>query len=192
MIPVTENKTEYAIVPAGNHVARVYSIIHIGTSVKDTQYGPRTINAVRVTWELPNETKEFKDGEGERPFSISEEYNLVYGEKSKLRSIVEGMKADIMSDDGFMDIEKLMGTVCLLNIQHKTTVKGTTYANVVSAAPLPKGMNVPDPVNDPFILNYTDKWSQDDFDKLPDFLKGKMYDTDEYKKKFDTESTVPF
>lgn len=185
MIPVQMNKSDYTPVPVGNHVARIYSIIHIGTTLDDTPWGAKERNKVRITWELPHERKEFKAGEGEKPFSISATYTLNFGEKANLRKIVEGIIGASLYDEeaATFDVETLLGRTCMVNVTHKTK-DGKTYANVDAVTPVPKGMTVPEPENEWFILNYTDKWEQGKFDKLPDFLKNQMYETNEYKAKF--------
>lgn len=165
-------------VPAGNHVARLYSIVHIGHILEDTQWGAKNNNKVRFTWELPNETKVFKEEEGEKPLSISRTFNISWHEKSGLRKFVKGLNG---KDSDTFDLEELLGKVCMLNVSHNQ-VGDRTYANIDSAAPLPKGMAEPEAVNEQFILNYTDKWDEARFEKLPDFLKDQMKQSDEYKR----------
>ena len=185
MIPVTMKNSDYTPVPAGNHLARVYQIIHIGTTHDDTPWGPKDRNKVRITWELPNERKEFKAGEGDKPFSISATYTLNFGDKANLRKVVEGMLGATLYDEeaSTFDVETLLGRSCMVNVTHREK-DGKKYANVDTVAPVPKGMTVPEPENEWVVLNYTDKWNQGTFDKLPDFIKNQMYETQEYKKKF--------
>jgi hypothetical protein len=166
-------------VPAGNHVARIYSIVHIGHILEDTQWGAKNNNKVRITWELPNETKVFKEEEGARPLSVSRTFNISWHEKAGLRKFVRGLEG---KDQETFDLEALLGKVCMLNVSHNQ-VGDRTYANIDSAAPLPKGMSEPEAVNEQFILNYTDKWDEARFEKLPDFLKEQMKQSDEYKRK---------
>jgi hypothetical protein len=67
----------YELVPAGNHVARLYGILHIGTN--SFEYMGET------KFELSNEREVFKEGEEAKPFSISREFGLTMGQKSNLR-----------------------------------------------------------------------------------------------------------
>jgi hypothetical protein len=53
---------------------------------------------IRLTFELCNETKEFRKGEGEKPFSISCEFTYSLGSKGNLRPFVEGMTGTKMVD----------------------------------------------------------------------------------------------
>lgn len=179
-LEVTQKSTKsFEPVPAGNHVARIYSIVHIGHILEDTQWGAKNNNKVRITWELPNETKVFKEEEGAKPLSISRTFNISWHEKAGLRNFVKGLNG---KDSDTFDLEELLGKVCLLNVSHKQ-VGDRTYANIDSAAPLPKGMTAPEGVNEAYILNYTDKWDEVRFENLPDFLKDQMKQSDEYKKK---------
>lgn len=181
--PFTKGSEDFEPVPAGNHVARVFQIVHIGTNLEDSQWGPKEFNKVRITFELPNETKEFKEGEGEKPYVISQEYTISMHEKANLRAMVEGVLGVSFHDTeaGAYDIEELIGKVCMLNIVHRKSAQGKTYANIASVAQLPKGMTAPEPVNKPIVLNYDDKWSDEVFNGLSDFVKKKMETSNEYK-----------
>lgn len=198
MIPVsTKTESSFTPVPEGNHIARIYSIIHIGTTERETQWGLKQQNKIRITWELLNEMRDF-NGEM-KPLVISQEYTISFGEKANLRKMIDGLlgkDAQKFIEDDTFDIESLLGRYCMVNVQH--TSKGDkTYANVVSVAPVPKGIELPDKFNEDFILNYSDKWSDEKFSKLPDFIKDKMKETDEYKalnfepKEIDPED-IPF
>lgn len=183
MIPLeTKQERTFTLVPEGNHVARIYSIIHIGHILQDTQWGPRNNNKIRITWELPHELKEFKEGDGEKPLSVSAEYNISYNEKSAFRKMLDGLLGKEAPKEGdVFEIESLNGKVCMVNVQHKAS-GDRTYANVVAVTPLPKGMAEPEPFNETFILNYNDNWSEEAYAKLPDFIKDKMKESDEFKK----------
>jgi hypothetical protein len=138
---------------------------------------------VRLGFELPLETKVFKDGEDPKPFVISQDYTLTLGEKANLGKLVRGMKGEAWGPnfDEEQDITALIGTACMLNVIHKISAKGNPYAKIESAAPLPKGMEAPAPVNAPFLLDYNDNWSLEKFETLPDFIKDKMRPTPEYR-----------
>jgi hypothetical protein len=72
-------------VPTGNHVARLYEIIHVGTIPTTWQGQEKMTDKIRLGFELCNEKKEFKEGEGEKPFSISREFTYSFGAKGTLR-----------------------------------------------------------------------------------------------------------
>lgn len=169
-------------VPAGTHVARVYEIIHIGT-VTDTWEGQtKTLNKVRIGFELPLETRVFKEENGEQPFVISREFTLSTHEKSTLRAFIDGLQGRKMTEQEAKayDVTTLIGRECLISVTH--TEKGEkTYANIASASPMMKGMVCPPAVNAPRLLEY-DNFDWELFESLPDFLKTKISNTPEYGK----------
>lgn len=178
---IAQNKGgNYEPVPAGNHLARCYSMIQIGTIIDPQFQTPRSL--VRVTWELPNEKKVFKEENGEQPFSISKEYTISMNEKANLRKDLESWRGKGFTEkeaESF-DITKLLSVPCLLNVIHKTSGKGNTYATVSTISPVPKGMTCPTQINPTFELSYSN-WDNKKFATLPDYLKEKMQQTSEFK-----------
>ena len=83
IIVSNSNSTKKEIVPSGTHIARCYSMIHIGTVEWEYNGEQKFSNKVRLTFELPNEMREFS-GE-QKPMVISKEYTLTMHEKSNLR-----------------------------------------------------------------------------------------------------------
>src|SRR5882757_45935 len=126
-------------VPAGNHVARLYQIIHIGTIPTQWQGTEKMTDKIRLTFELCDEKKEFKEGEGAKPFSISREFTYSWGAKGNLRPFIEGFIGTKLHDDEAynFNLEDLLGEACLLNVVH-TEKDGNTYSNIQGASPLPK------------------------------------------------------
>lgn len=167
-------------VPKGNHVAHLYQIIHIGTVPTIWMGETKMVDKVRLTFELCNEKKVFKEGEDPKPYSVSREFTLSMGPKANLRAFIEGFGGTKMHDDEAynFDLESLLGEACLLNVVH-VEKDGKTYANVTSASPLPKGMEAPALVNDAKMLDI-DTMPYEAIDALPDFLKDKMKSSEEY------------
>jgi hypothetical protein len=132
---------------------------------------------IRLSFELCNERKEFKEGEGEKPFSISREFTYSFGSKAALRTFVEGLTGTKILDDEWPDIEGMLGEACLLNVVH-TEKDGNTYANIQGASPLPKGMNAPELFNEPRLVDINSSpWEV--IDSLPEFITKKMYASEE-------------
>jgi len=182
--PKTEGK-KFEPVPAGNHVARVYRIIQIGTITEQYQGEDKEMNKVMVGFELPNETKVFKEGEEAQPYVISREYTFSMNEKANLRKMVEGLLGVVLTDEEAeaFDLTDILGKACLLNVVHKKSATGNVYALIQGASPIPKGMDVPLAVNGRQVLDY-ESWEQETFDSLSDFLKEKIRSSKEYMKKF--------
>lgn len=189
-------------VPAGNHVARLYQIIHIGTISNPFQGQERQVDTLRLVFELCNERKVFKEDGGEQPYSIGANYTFSMGNKANLRKIVQGILGKVLSDDEAFDIEieKLLGKACLLSVVHKETSTGKTIALIQSASPLPKGLEAPDMSNLPKFIDVNES-DRDELDTLPDFLRDKVQSSEEYGVRFlgkgmseekSLEDSVPF
>ncbi len=58
------------LIPAGNHVARCYQVIHIGTVDREFKGKKTKQNKVRFGWELPEEMRESSEG-NKYPATIS-------------------------------------------------------------------------------------------------------------------------
>jgi hypothetical protein len=153
----------------------------IGTLMEEYQGRVDEKMKIRLTFELPTETKVFKEENGPQPRVISEEYTLSLGEKSNLRPIVEGIVGKLSEEAAkAFDIESLVGKSCLLNITHKPSKKGVMYEHIASTSPLIKGMEKPAQVN-PSRIQTFQNWDQAYFDNLPQFIKDKIISSHEYQ-----------
>ena len=175
--------TSYEPIASGSYAARCYSMIHIGT-IEETILGTtKRLNKVRITWELPTELKVFKEENGEQPHVISKEFTLSLHEKATLRNFLKNWRGKDFTEDEAkaFDIEKLVGAPCMLNITHKKSKDGSkTYAEIGSVSTLPKGLTCPPQINESFIWTY-ENFDATKFGQLPDYLKNKMVNSDEYK-----------
>jgi hypothetical protein len=175
-------------VPAGNHVARLYEIIHIGTVPTEYEGKKSMTDKIRLNFELCNEKKEFTEGEGEKPFSISREFTYSMGKKGNLRPFVEGFIGTKLHDDEAynFNLEDLLGDACLLNVVH-TEKDGNTYSNIQGASPLPKGMTAPEIVNEKRSLDINSTpW--DILSVLPEFIWNKMKTSEEYEARMNVDN----
>lgn len=171
--------------PAGNHVARLYQIAHIGT-VPTVYMGEQQLtDQVRLTFELCNKRKVFKEGEPEKPLSIST-FFLTYsmGKKANLTKLVEGMIGTTLDEEeaAMFDLDGILGEACLLNVVH-TEKAGSTYANIKSASPLPEGITAPPIFNKPVFLD-VNTMTLEDIEAQPDFIKDRMKSSEEFDKRF--------
>lgn len=171
------------IIPAGNYIARCYSMIHVGTVEEDIMGELKVMNKCRITWELPGELRVFDQAKGEQPLVISKEYTLSMHEKANLRRDLESWRGKAFTEEQAksFDIAKLLGAPCMLNIIHKTTRGGKDYAMISNISSLPKGFNCPPQINDTFEWNFEDKFDAAELEKMPDFIKDKVKSSAEYK-----------
>lgn len=171
------------IAPQGNHVARCYSMIDLGTQT--TEYNGETKKArkVRITWELPNETEVFNEEVGPQPFVVSKEYSLSMHEKSTLRKDLESWRGKGFTEEEAkaFDISKLLGVPCMINVVHGVSkTSGKAYVDVSAITPLPKGFTCPPQVNKSveFSLQTPD---MSIYESLPEWLKDKIKASPEFE-----------
>lgn len=181
-IVATTSASDFEPIPAGNHIARCYSMIHIGTILENVMGTDKLLNKVRIGFELPLETKVFNEEKGEQPYSIGKDFTLSMHEKSTLRKMLESWRGKRFSDDQAksFDITALLGVPCMVNVIHKQSkTSDRVYAEISSITPVPKGMAIPDQVNKTFEFTYT-PFDKEKFDSLPDWIKNKCMASIEY------------
>ena len=177
----TETKRE--IVPSGTHIARCYSMIHIGTVEWEWQGETKYSNKIRVTFELPHEMRDFS-GE-QKPMVISKEYTLSLHEKSNLRRDLEVWRGKSFTNKelAHFDTTNLISKECNISIIHKTSKSGNEFAQIGSISGITKGTDCPKQFNDSFIFNYEDNFNEDWLELQPEWIKDQIKNTDEYKNK---------
>lgn len=178
----TGGGSNYEPVPAGNYVARCYSMVHIGTVPEEFQGEKKMMNKVRLTFELPTELKVFKEENGEQPYVLSKEFTLSMHEKATLRKWLESWRGKGFTEEEAkaFDITVLVGKSCMLNIIHKKKKDGETRADIATVSAMPKGMTCPDQIN-PTVVFSVNEFDPDLFAKFPEFLQTKIKSSLEYK-----------
>jgi len=188
IIATSSGGSEFELAPSGNHVARCYRIIDMGSH--KNSYG-NTLRKILVSWELHGEDDEgnpltMPDG---KPMVISANYTLSLSEKATLRAVLEswrGKPFTLQELAGF-DITAVLGAWCMVTIAHETSQKNQkTYANVKNVAPVPaviKKNGLPEGVNKVCSLSLEpETFDQALFDSLSDGIKKKIMESPEYKK----------
>jgi hypothetical protein len=188
-IIATNTSKPRELLPAGNHVAVCYEMVHVGTYVKNILGDLKTINEVRLTWEVGDEMREF-DGVS-KPMVISKDYTLSMNPKANLRKDLDSWRGKAFTDEEAtaFDITKLIGVPCMVNVIHNAASNGNTYANISGITPLHKSMAKPKQHNPSSELSYS-AWDQEKFDKLPSFIRDKMVQSEEYKTMFGGAATT--
>lgn len=181
MIPPKSNSAPKKLPPAGTHIGRVIEILYEGTQIVSYQGQDKEQPKVRIKWEIPFETEVFKEGDPAKPFVVNSEFTLSMYSKGNLRPIAEGIIGVQLKDeeaDSF-DVDFILGKPSLITIAHKEGKNGK-YAIVSSTSPLMKGQSCPPPFNPMKVLSF-DKWDENLYQSLPDFLKEKIAKSPEYK-----------
>lgn len=183
MIIATTNSTQRELIPAGSHVARCFSMIHLGTALEEYLGEKKLMTKIKITFELPDEKRIFKQGEEEKPFVISKDFTLSMHEKASLRIALEAWRGKGFIDEeaSSFDITRLLTIPCMLNIIHAKTKAGRDYAKIAGFSPLPKSIKCPTQINPTFEFNFTDKFDLDLINKMPTFIQDRIKISMEYK-----------
>ena len=158
-LTATTSNANFKRVPAGNHIARCFSVIDMGTQRTTGQYGEKDQHRIRIAWEIFGEDDEGLpltiDVNGkEMPLTINKAYTLSLHEKAALRKDLASWRGKDFTEEelqGF-DVSKLLGVYCMVNVV-TTESNGKTYSNVSSITPLHKSMAKPEPVHQEQILD---------------------------------------
>lgn len=167
-------------IPSGTHIARCFEMIELGTITEPYMGEMKTAKKIRISWELPLETKTFNGIE--KPLVISSMYSLSMHEKSTLRKTLESWRGRAFTEAEVkaFDVTKLLGVPCMVTVLNEQ--KGDkTFSKVTGVSSIPKGLTCPSQFNPSFILSYDD-FDIEKFNKLPKFIKDKMMLSAEFKK----------
>ena len=180
----TKPSANFEPIPAGTYLARCYSMVHIGTIEDEYQGQKRFVNKVRITWELPTELKVFNADKGEQPQAISREFTLSMHEKSTLRAFLTSWRGKGFSEEEAIafDVSKLVGVPCMLSIVHEPSKADPTKIRekISGISTVMKGVTMPPQINPSFVFEL-DAFEQNKFDSLPDWLKDKVRQSQEYR-----------
>lgn len=164
--------------PAGNHMARCYRVVDLGTQKGEYMGKPKIQHKIMIGWELFCEEK-MQDG---RNFSINNRYTLSGSERSALRQHLEAWRGRAFNEGDWntFHIEKLINVPCLLQIKHETK-DGKTYANIASIGSVPKGLQVPELTNPTLFFSLDPKeYEPTTYEKLSDNLKLTIHKSPEW------------
>lgn len=156
-------------IPEGTHMARCVQLIDLGTQY--SQVYDKESRKVMIRWELPSETILNEEGM-EVPRMIHAVYTQSLSEKATLRKMLEGWRGKRFSDEelrGF-DLSVLAGLPCMVTVVHNSN-GGNRYANVSAVAAIPKGMPVPEQVNESIVFDIDNPVDQAKIDCFPEFIQ---------------------
>jgi hypothetical protein len=128
-------ESKYPVPPEGLQPAVCCDVVDLG--LVDTPWGQK--HKVEIRWQL-EDPMESQLGLV-RPI-VRQRFTNSLHEKAVLRGMLETWRGRKFTKDelsGF-DLEKLLGVSCQLQIIHRPTSDGQTFANVNAVIPLGKGM----------------------------------------------------
>ena len=180
---ITDTQKDFKIAPAGNHLARLYSIIDIGHQETVWKGETKIMHKVVFTWELHGEDNDGNplttdDG---KPLIVSKRYTVSLGDQSTLRKDLESWSGKKMTDEdrkGF-DLKTLLGKFCMLSIVHSDDGK---YANVGSINSVPTAIRnaIPEGINQP-ISFWLNDYTKEQYDALPKYYREKITESSEWR-----------
>ena len=178
------SSTPKELLPAGVHIARCYQMIHLGTIDDVYQGKPLVADKIVISWEFPNELREFSPDKGLEPFVLSKDFTLSLGDKSNLKAFLNAWRGVPFTEEESrkFDVSVLIGKCCMLNIAHKPSKKdpSKSYAEILSVMPLPKGMTVPEAMNPQVEFSANDfDWSK--YNSFPKFIQEKIQKSRQFK-----------
>lgn len=137
----------------------------------------RYVNQIQIIFELPSELITI-DGE-EQPRQLSRKFTVSTSSKSGLRQFIETWYGKKFADDAFCEFDtvELLGKPAMLSV---VASENGQYANIASAAALPKGMAAP-VAKSPLIEFDLEAWDDEKFAVLPEWLQEKIKNSTQYK-----------
>lgn len=185
-LTVSESKGDFKLAPAGNHLARCYRVIDLGTQKTTWQGVEKAAKKVQIVWELHGEDADGNplNTDDGRPLSVQRRFTPSLGAKAKLREILVSWRGRPFTPDeleGFK-LQSILGAWCMLTLTHETRNE-KTYVNVSSVTSVPstiKKMGMPEPYNENVWFDI-DEPDMEVFDSFPDYLKEVIQDSPEWK-----------
>jgi hypothetical protein len=187
---VSDITRDFKIAPAGNHMARLYSIIDLGHQSVEWAGESKIMHKVVFTWELHGDDdagEPLKTDDG-KPLIVSKRYTVSLGEQARLRQDLEAWSNKKMSaeDRKNFDLKSLLGKFCMVNITHSEDGK---YANISGISPVPTALRnqMPDGVNAP-VHFWLAEFDQTKYEALPKYYREKIAESSEWRGQKDRET----
>ena len=180
---ITDTNKDFKIAPAGNHLARLYSIIDIGHQETVWKGETKIMHKVVFTWELHGEDNDGQPlkTDDDKPLIVSKRYTVSLGDQSTLRKDLESWSGKKMTEEdrkGF-DLKTLLGKFCMLSVVHSEDGK---YANISSINSVPSAIRnaIPEGINQP-ISFWLNQYTQEQYDALPKYYREKITESSEWR-----------
>lgn len=163
----------FALAPAGNHVARCYGVIDLGHQIETFQgkeIGER--KKALILFEFPTKLHVFEEGKKPEPFTLSIKVTNSLHEKGKLRPLLEAWTGKQYTPEWEkkFSLDKLLGRPGLAQVSHKDKENGDKFAKIVAVTQVPEGLVVPDQIM-PKVLYSIDQGRDAVYDSLPKWIK---------------------
>lgn len=122
-------RISYTPAPEGLHSAVCCDVEDLGEV--DSGFGRKPM--VKIYWQI-EETNPDNDG---KPFVVSQRYTASLHEKANLRKMLEAWRGRKYTEEELegVDLERLIGVNCQVQVQHNIAGEGGVYANVTAVVP---------------------------------------------------------
>lgn len=168
------------VLPAWTYVGTLYSIVDLWTQIGEWNWEPTKQRKVRLSWELPDEIRTFKEENWPQPMALHWEITLSFGEKAHLNRIISAWRWKQIEKWEEVDISEFLWKNCILTVGITKSKKNwNEYNQVTGVAPLMKGMQERELINKK-VLYTIDMGINDVYNWLHDFLKEKIQKSVEY------------
>lgn len=161
------------LAPEGVHNAVCVQVIDLGTQEVRDFKDKNKINKVRKV-QLAFQLVEEETSEG-NAVVVYRQYTFTNSPKSNL---MKDLKAWLAVKDAEFEMDNCLGKPVSVTIEHAETEKGT-FANVTNLAGVAKGVKVKK-ASEPLRSLYLEEFDEEVFNELPEYLRLKIADTDEY------------
>lgn len=138
-VKMEQHQKSFTPAPVGSQHAVCVDVIDMGQRVESFKDQPKRLSPKVV---LVFQTADVNAETGAR-YEVSIEFTASFGAKAKLRKMLGGWRGKPYSDEEAMagaPLHKLVGVNAVLNVLHKTSGQGRTYAAIDSIAPPMKGL----------------------------------------------------
>jgi hypothetical protein len=191
-----KGKSDYILVPEGNHLARCYRIVDIGTQKTVWKGEEKAQKKVMLFWELHGEDSSGKplvtsDG---RPLVTSKKFTPSLNEKATLRKFLSGWRGKQFTHEeleGF-SLPDVLDKWCMMTITHTKDQNDPTkvYANIESLSSVPsviRKAGLPEGIN-PVGSFDIDEPDMEIFAQLTDYMKGVITSSPEWRMRNSNEN----
>jgi hypothetical protein len=128
---------DFTPAPPGLHQAVCVDVVDLG--MVDGPFGEK--RKLKLIWQLKG-----RNAKGER-FQVRQSYTQSLHEKARLRHDLETWRGRPFSRDEIkaFDVETLLGANCQMQVAHRVSAQGRTYANPTAIVPIMKSRGLPTP-----------------------------------------------
>ncbi len=180
IVSETGGGSNISMLEEGSYAAVCYMLVDIG--LQNSEYYGNSSRKVVIGWEIADEFVEI-DGE-KKPRVFSARYTASLNEKAILRRDLAAWRGKDFTEAELsqFNLRNIVGAPCLIQIIHKKSANGKTYANLASVMKLPKGMVAPKGTLDTIVYDI-DESDPADVDKLPEWIANQVKSSESYQQR---------